>query len=456
MARIREVDEILEIKKMKFPNNGVCVYGDKEILLRNHIPGEKVKITYKPTRRGYQGRVVDVVEKSPLEITPKCKDFGFCGGCTFQHITYEDELKIKENMVLDIFKEKEVSFESYKGINPSPILEGYRNKMEYSFGDNGLNTPVSLGMRKRDSFYETVTADYCNIVDEDYNNILDNVVSFFRNTNEKFYHRMTKEGSLRHLLVRKGKYSGEILIGLVTTSSFSADIEAFKNMLLNIKLNGEVTGIVHIINDSTSDVVKSDETVLLHGRDYIYDKLLGLNFKISIFSFFQTNTLGAESLFTIVQNLLGDQKDSVVYDLYCGAGTITQIVAKVAKKVVGVEIVEEAIESAKVSAKENNINNIDFLAGDVLSTLDNIEVKPDFIILDPPRDGINPKALDKIINYGVNKIIYVSCKPTSLARDLKVFEENGYVTKEVYLQDMFPRTYHVETVVLIEKETASL
>lgn len=452
MAKIREVDEILEIEKMKFPNNGVCIYDNKEILLRNHIPGEKVKITYKQTRRGYQGRVVEVVENSPLAITPKCKDFGFCGGCTFQHITYEDELKIKENMVFDIFKEKGVSYGEYKGIKPSPIETGYRNKMEYSFGDNGLNTPVSLGMRKRDSFYETVTADYCNIVDDDYNKILDNVVAFFRNTNEKFYHRMTKEGALRHLLVRKGKHTGEILIGLVTTSAFTTSLEDFKNMLLDIKLNGTITGIVHIINNSTSDVVQSDETILLYGRDYIYDKLLDLNFKISIFSFFQTNTRGAESLFSTVCDLVGNQKDSVVYDLYCGAGTITQLVSKVAKKVIGVEIVEEAIESAEISAKENGVNNCEFIAGDVLTTLDDITTKPDFIILDPPRDGINPKALDKIIKYGVDKIIYISCKPTSLARDLVVFEENGYKVDELHLQDLFPRTYHVETVCLITKK----
>ncbi|MFV0518816.1 MAG: 23S rRNA (uracil(1939)-C(5))-methyltransferase RlmD [Lachnospirales bacterium] len=452
MSKIKEIDEILEIKKMQFPYNGVCMFEDKEILLKNHLPQEKVKISYKKTRRGYQGKVLEIVEKSPMEITPKCSDFDFCGGCTFQNITYEIELKIKESMVLNLFIENNISYENYLGIKKSPEVSGYRNKMEYSFGDNGKDTPISLGMRKRNSFYETVTANYCNIVDDDYNTILNGVVTFFRNTDEKFYHKMTKEGTLRHLLVRKGKHSNEILIALITTSEYNGDLEKFKEMILNLKLEGIITGIIHIENNAIADVVKCDKLTMLYGRDFIYDSIFDIKFKISIFSFFQTNTLGAESLYSIVRDFIGEQKESVVFDLYCGTGTISQIVASVSKKVVGVEIVEEAIESAKVSALENGIKNIDFYADDVLRALDYIVDKPDFIILDPPRDGINPKAIEKIINYNVDKIIYVSCKPTSLVRDLKIFIENGYKVEKIVLQDMFARTYHVETVCLITKK----
>ncbi|MFV0441144.1 MAG: 23S rRNA (uracil(1939)-C(5))-methyltransferase RlmD [Lachnospirales bacterium] len=451
MGKIKEIDEVIKIEKYKFPNNAVAIYDDKEILLKNHLPGEEVKATYKATRRGFQGRVTEVVKKSPMEIESKCSDFGICGGCTFQNITYENELEIKENMVLSLFDEGEISYSNYLGISKSPVTESYRNKMEYSFGDNGVDTPLSLGMRRRNSFYETVTAKYCNIVDDDYNKILDFVVEYFRNSNETFHHRKSKVGSLRHLLVRKGKYSQEILVALVTTSEFKEDMNKFTEKLLEISFDGKITGVIHIINDSTSDTVQSDNLNLIYGRDYIYDKLLGINFKISIFSFFQTNTLAAESLFTIVNNMLGDQKDSVVFDLYCGAGTITQVISKAAKKVIGVEIVEEAIESAKISAKENNITNVEFYADDVLKALDYIKDKPDFIILDPPRDGIHPKALKKIMNYGVDKIIYVSCKPTSLVRDLKVFEEGGYRVETLAVQDLFPRTYHVECVVLMSR-----
>ena len=208
---------------------------------------------------------------------------------------------------------------------------------------------------------------------------------------------------------------------------------------------------MHIINDTLADVVQSDETRILYGQDYFYEHILGLKFKISTFSFFQTNTLGAELLYDIARSYIGDTKDMTVFDLYSGTGTIAQILATVAKKVVGVEIVEEAVEAAKVNAGLNQLNNCESIAGDVLKVLDTIEDKPDYIVLDPPRDGIHPKALDKIIDYQVPNMVYISCKPTSLARDLGVLIERGYKVKKTHCVDMFPGTVHVETVVLLSK-----
>lgn len=452
MAKIKEVDEILEITGYSFPNNAVAVYEDKEINLKNRLIGEKVKCTYKKTRRGYEGRVVELIEASPLEIEPKCKDFGVCGGCTFQNVSYEDELKIKEKMVLDLFAKSEVKYDKYSGIRQSPIVEGYRNKMEYSFGDSGLNSPLSLGMRKRQSTYETVTADYCNIVDDDYNKILDISVDFFRKSGETFHHKLTKEGSLRHLLVRKGKYTGEILIGIVTTSSLKCDLTEYKNEILASSFDGEIVGVLHIVNDSLADIVKADTVNVLFGRDYIYDKLFDFTYKISLFSFFQTNTKGAESLYSIVKDFVGDKSDSLVFDLYSGTGTIAQVISDVAKKVIGIELVEEAVIAGRESLKNNNIENVELIAGDVFEALDNLNETPDFIIVDPPRDGLNKKALEKIMSYNVDNIIYVSCKPSSLIRDLELFTNENYKVQEVVLQDMFPRTYHVETVVLLGRK----
>ena len=208
---------------------------------------------------------------------------------------------------------------------------------------------------------------------------------------------------------------------------------------------------MHIINDTLADVVQSDETRILYGQDYFYEHILGLKFKISTFSFFQTNTLGAELLYDIARSYIGDTKDMTVFDLYSGTGTIAQILATVAKKVVGVEIVEEAVEAAKVNAGLNQLDNCEFIAGDVLKVLDTIEDKPDYIVLDPPRDGIHPKALDKIIDYQVPNMVYISCKPTSLVRDLGVLIERGYKVKKTHCVDMFPGTVHVETVVLLSK-----
>ena len=222
--------------------------------------------------------------------------------------------------------------------------------------------------------------------------------------------------------------------------------------VLGLTLEGKVVGFLHIINDSLADVVKSDETKVLYGQDYFYEELLGLKFKITPFSFFQTNSLGAEVLYSTAREFVGETKDRTIFDLYSGTGTIAQILAPVAKEVIGVEIVEEAVTAAKENAEANGLTNCSFLAGDVLKVIDEIEEKPDFIVLDPPREGIHPKALPKIVDlYRCEKMLYISCKPTSLARDLVEFAKYGYRVEKVCCVDMFPGTVHVETVCLLSK-----
>ena len=216
-------------------------------------------------------------------------------------------------------------------------------------------------------------------------------------------------------------------------------------------LNGSIVGILHMINDDPADAVKADKTEVIHGKDFFFEEILSQIFKITTFSFFQTNSFGAEVLYGIVRDFVGDMKDKSIFDLYSGTGTIAQVLAPVAKKITGVEIVAEAVESAKMNAALNNLSNCDFICGDVLKILDELTDKPDIIVLDPPREGIHPKALDKIIKFGVNRIVYVSCKPTSLSKDLEVLNENGYRVKKVKCCDMFPWTRHVETVCLLEK-----
>ena len=199
-------------------------------------------------------------------------------------------------------------------------------------------------------------------------------------------------------------------------------------------------------------MVQSDKTDILYGKDYITEKILGLQFQISAFSFFQTNSLGAEVLYNKAREYVGETRDKVVFDLYSGTGTIAQMLAAVAKKVIGVEIVEEAVEAARENAALNGLGNCEFIAGDVLKVIDGIEEKPDLIVLDPPRDGIHPKALEKIIDFGVDRIVYISCKPTSLARDLAVMQDRGYKVEKVCAVDQFAMTGHVETVCLLSKK----
>lgn len=447
----KQTEEIINIEDITFPNKGVGLVNGNKVYIKNTIPGQKVKALVKKKKQKYEGRLLEIIEKADYEIEPECSCFGLCGGCTYQNISYEKEIEFKKYNVLNILKNEGITDFEFLGINKSPDVNCYRNKMEFSFGDTGLDGELSLGMRKRNSYYEVVNASDCKIVSMDIRKILKCVLDYFKNTDETFYHRMRKTGSLRHLLVRQAFFTKQILIGLVTSSSFNTDLKKLKEALLSLDLEGEIKGILHIINDSSADIVRADDVKTLYGNDYFYEKLLNLDFKISLFSFFQTNSKGAEKLYSIVKKFVGEVDNQVVFDLYCGTGTIAQIVAKEAKKVIGVELVEEAVESAKTNAKLNNIENCTFISGDVYKIVENLNVKPDLIILDPPREGINSKAIEKIVKFDASRIIYVSCKASSLAKDLKAFIENGYKIEKIELMDMFARTYHIETVVLLSK-----
>jgi 23S rRNA (uracil-5-)-methyltransferase RumA len=229
-------------------------------------------------------------------------------------------------------------------------------------------------------------------------------------------------------------------------------LEELQQRLLSLDLAGKIVGILHTHNDSLSDAVVPEKIVTLYGQDYIYEEILGMRFKISPFSFFQTNSKGAEVLYEAARGYVGETKDKVIFDLYSGTGTIAQMLASVAKKVIGVEIVEEAVEAAKENAALNGLANCEFIAGDVLKVMDEIKEKPDIIVLDPPRDGCNPKALDKIISYGVDEMVYISCKPTSLVRDLEILQARGYRVVKACAIDQFVNTLHCETVILLSQQ----
>ncbi len=447
------------VERVDFPNKGIVKTEEGSCVVKNALPGQKVSFGVNKVRKGKaEGRLLEILEKSPLETESPCPHFGTCGGCTYISLPYEEQLKIKEEQVkklLDSVLCKQEKGYTFEGIKASPKPYEYRNKMEFSFGDEVKDGPLSLGMHKRGSFYDIVTVSDCQIVDEDYRKILTGTLQYFKERNTSFYHRLRHEGCLRHLLVRKAVKTGEILIALVTTTQENLELTDWVKMLSELKLDGKIVGILHTKNDSVADVVKSDETVILFGQDYFYEELLGLKFKISQFSFFQTNSLGAEVLYNTAREYIGElgDKEKVVFDLYSGTGTIAQLMAPVAKKVIGVEIVGEAVEAAKKNAALNGLSNCEFIAGDVLKVLDDIEEKPDMIILDPPRDGIHPKALPKIIHYGVDRIVYISCKPTSLVRDLEIFLENGYEVERAVAVDQFPWTANVETCVLLSRKT---
>lgn len=436
-----------------FPNKGKVDCGEDGIAtVKGTIPGQIVKFVVSKKRSGNAiGRLKEVVEKSEMEdVEPQCPHFEFCGGCSYQTMSYANQVALKEKMVKDILDKAIVSDYQFEGILESPIQWGYRNKMEFSFGDEVKDGPLALGMHKRNSFHDIVTVNQCQIVDADYRKVLDCVLDYCKEKDLPFYKKLRHEGYLRHMLVRRTTVTKQMLVAIVTTSDQVCEEKAqwqqLAEKLQQLDLEAKLCGVLHIINDGLADVVQSDETRVLYGDEYIYEELLGLQFKISVFSFFQTNSLGAEVLYSKAREYIGDTKDMTVFDLYSGTGTIAQIIAPVAKKVVGVEIVEEAVEAAKVNAELNGLHNCEFIAGDVLKVIDDIEDKPDMIILDPPRDGINPKALKKIIDFGVDRLVYISCKPTSLARDLEMLQAQGYKVEKACAVDMFANTVHAETI----------
>lgn len=452
------------IHHVDFPNKGRIYIDEHTITVKNGIPGQKVRFLINKKRGGrMEGRLLEVLEKSPLEVRdPVCSLFPACGGCMYQTMSYEDQLNLKSSQVKELIEtalkeggqvnesgDADVIFDGIKG---SPMEFGYRNKMEFSFGDEYKDGPLALGLHKKCSTYDVLSVSDCKLIHNDFNLIVQEVLSYCREQGFSYYHKMKHEGYLRHLLVRRAQTTGEILVNLVTSGQQNHDWSTLCQRVLNLNLEGKIVGFLHMRNDSLADVVRSDETTLLYGQDYFYETILGLKFKISPFSFFQTNSKGAEVLYSTARDYIGNTRDMTVFDLYSGTGTIAQMIAPIAKKVIGVEIVAEAVEAAKENASLNGLNNCEFIAGDVLKVIDDISEKPDYIILDPPRDGIHPKALPKIIEYGVPQMVYISCKPTSLARDIKVFLENGYQVERFSLVDMFCETVHVETVCLLKKK----
>lgn len=455
------------VETIDFPNKGMLYVDGERVIVKNAIPRQKVRFVINKKRKGKcEARLLEVLEKSPLERTEDaCPHFGVCGGCLYQSLPYEEQLKIKESQIKALLDEVCDSYE-FEGIKASPISGGYRNKMEFSFGDEYKDGPLALGMHRRGSFYDIVNTPECQIVHEDFCKILTATLNYFTEKHISYHKKMQHTGYLRHLLVRRAVKTGEILVALVTSGqtddlgvteecttplSEQALLAGWLSCMQALKLTGTFAGILHIRNDSLADVVRSDETTILYGQDFFYEELLGLKFRITPFSFFQTNSLGAEVLYETARSYVGETKDKVVFDLYSGTGTIAQIIAPVADKVVGVEIVEEAVEAAKENAAGNGLDNCEFIAGDVLKVIGELKDKPDLIILDPPRDGIHPKALEKIIDFGVDRMVYISCKPTSLTRDLVILQERGYKLEKACAVDMFPATANVETIIRLTR-----
>lgn len=380
-----------------------------------------------------------------------CRDSNICGGCVYQGVPYCEQLKNKEGEVRGLLDRKDIRYGSFLDIEPAPQRYRYRNKMEYTFGDMEKNGPTTLGMHKKKHFMSIITVDQCQLVHEDFNMILRGVLGFVTERGYSHYHKKTHKGLMRHLIIRRGVRTGELLVNVVTSSEEGFDEEAFVDMLCSLPLENRLVGVLRTINDRLADAVYCDEMKILHGRDYYMEEILGLKFKVSAFSFFQTNVEAVENLYSYALDLIDDFSDKTVFDLYCGTGTITQTLAKKAANAIGTELVEEAVEAARANANLNGLDNCRFIAGDVFEVLKTVEEKPDVIVVDPPRVGIKPEALDKIIGYGVDQIVYISCNPKSLVENLYYMQYYGYEVVSVKPFDNFPGTKHTECVSLLQK-----
>ena len=441
-----------EIGKMEFGGVSISQYGDRRIKMKGGIKGQKVKAAVKRTGRGKADvKMVELLERSPIETAKVCPHFEGCGGCTMLSVDYAKQLEIKEEQVLELFEDAGIRGFEFLGVQGSPDNVGYRNKMEYTFGDEVKGGPLTLGLHKKGRHIDIQTVDGCMLVDSDFNTILKESLAFFQDAELPYYRVVNHEGYLRNLVVRKGIHTDEIMVNIVTSSQCEFDMSKFADMINGLELKGNVVSILHTINDGLADAVQCDEMRILYGVDYLHEEILGLKFKISPFSFFQTNTKGAEQLYTIARDFIGDHSNKVVFDLYSGTGSIGQLMAEKAKKVYGIEIIEEAVVAANENAKLNGLDNCEFIAGDVKDTVKSLDVKPDLIIVDPPRPGIHKQAIKDICDFGAKEIVYISCNPKTLVDDLKDFIGYGYVPEKVKCMDMFPNTPHCESVVKLYK-----
>ncbi|GAA0709922.1 23S rRNA (uracil(1939)-C(5))-methyltransferase RlmD [Paraclostridium ghonii] len=441
-----------EIDKMEFGGTSISRLGNRDIYMKGGITGQKVKASVKKTKSGKADvKMMELLESSPLETEIPCKHFNVCGGCSMLSVPYEKQLEIKERQVMDLFLEQDIFGFNFQGIERSPKTKEYRNKMEYTFGDEMKDGPLTLGLHKKGKHIDILTVDGCFLVDNDFIKVLTSTVEYFNEKNIPYYRNMSHKGYLRNLVVRKGINTSEMMVNIVTSSQEDFDMTDYKDMLLNLDLDADLDSILHTINDGLADAVNCDELRVLHGRDYIQEEILGLKFKISPFSFFQTNTKGAEELYKIAREFVGEHNDKIVFDLYSGTGTIGQVMAEKAKKVYGIEIIEEAVDAANKNAKLNNLTNCEFIAGDVAKTVNKLKAKPDIIIVDPPRPGVHKDAIRDISKFDSKEIVYISCNPKTLVLDLVEFKKYGYKVEKVKCMDMFPNTPHVETIVGIRR-----
>ena len=438
----------------------------KTIIIEGGAPGDVVSIlTTKQRKSYYQGKITEFHKYSDIRTTPKCEHFGVCGGCKWQHIKYEEQLKFKQSEVENnLIRIGNLDLPKITPIKAAKNHYFYRNKMEYSFSDarwlsveeiesnKVIEEKNAVGFHIPGMWNKVVDINKCWLQEDFTNNIRNSIREFSIKNNIPFFNHSTQSGELRTLMIRTTS-TGEIMILI----QFYIDNKSNRELLLNFirETFPDTNSLLYVINNKANDTIYDQKVECHYGNSFITEQMEGLKFKINAKSFYQTNSDQAYELYKIVREVSELSSSDIVYDLYTGTGTIALFIAKNAKKIVGIEAVPDAIIAAKENAINNKIKNVDFFVGDMKSVFNNDFIKangnPDVIIADPPRDGMHKKVIDQIKNIAPKKIIYVSCNSATQARDLELLKDDYDVIRSQAV-DMFPQTHHVENVVLLKKK----
>ena len=419
------------------------------VFLPNAIAGERVRLRIEKAQKTWaSGKIVEILEKSPHRCNRACPVAKLCGGCDFWHMDYEEETRLKAERVKTCLNRLGGETLTEVPILAAPDCRGYRNKAQYPVAAKKGRAYAGFF---RAGTHDVVENQRCLILPEETDAVKDAVMDYVNQFRVSVYDEATHKGLLRHIYVRRGAVSGQILVCLVCNGEKLPKVDA---LLARLKRIPGFTTLVLSVNTKKGNAVLGDKFITLYGPGYIEDTLCGLNFRLSPRSFYQVNHHQAQRLYETAIEKAGITKNDTVLDLYCGVGTITLAMASAAGKVIGVEVIPQAVEDARDNAKRNRIENAEFFCGDAGQAALELEkngVRPDVVVVDPPRKGLNADTIEALSRMAPRRIVYVSCDPATLARDVALLKERGYTLQSATAADLFPRCAHVETVVLLSK-----
>lgn len=461
-------DIVLTVDSVEYGGKGVARKDGKVYFVNGGVTGDVVKCKIKKSKKSYsEVDIIEILKPSDKRVVPKCKYFSICGGCALQHISYKSQLEYKQQAIADALKH----IGGFTETKILPIIGSddifyYRNKMEFTFSNkrwiikdnyedhNELTGEFGLGLHVPKRFDKVLDINTCLLQIETFDKILNLTRTFVSENSLSIYSTKTHTGYLRHLMLRRSVYSGEIMVNLVTSYSNKEFMKRYTDYVL--KEIPEVTTVVNNITARKSMVAVGEEEEIYYGNGYILEKLGNYLFKISANSFFQTNTKQAEKLYNIVKEYSNFKPTDIVYDLYSGTGSIAIYISEDVRKIIGIELNESAVNDARKNVELNSIKNCIFVQGDLKEILSGkdfkaSDLKPDVVILDPPRSGVHPNVLNVIAQIQPRTISYVSCNPTTMSRDLKILAGKEYEIVNIQPIDMFPQTYHLEAVAILER-----